>query len=78
MPEDHSPTGDMCQCPRIALGLEITEARNWSPRCPVHGLESAWWDRPEQRERRAKQAERSIALQLAAAEARRQARRQGR
>lgn len=33
-----------CTCPRIKLGSEFTEARNWSPDCIEHGTDSAWWN----------------------------------
>jgi len=35
---------ESCTCPRIALGLRMTEVRNWSGRCPVHGYDTAWLD----------------------------------
>lgn len=28
-----------CTCPRICIGMQVTEHRNLSPDCPVHGAE---------------------------------------
>lgn len=30
---------DECTCPRINVGMKVTENRNLSPHCPVHGSE---------------------------------------
>jgi hypothetical protein len=35
--------GPACDCGRIKIGSEVTEARNWSPDCPEHGTDSAWY-----------------------------------
>ncbi|MDA8358285.1 MAG: hypothetical protein M0Z95_18800 [Actinomycetota bacterium] len=62
-----------CSCARIRVGPEVTEARNWDPGCPEHGMASAWWNSPEQVERRREQNERLRDLQRQAREARRAA-----
>ena len=47
--EDAPTTGtDGCTCPFLMLGSERTEARNWDPDCPEHGVASAWYRSPEQ------------------------------
>jgi hypothetical protein len=33
-----------CRCPRLRLGSEVTEARNWSETCPAHGIGTDWFD----------------------------------
>jgi hypothetical protein len=30
---------ETCICPRICIGMKVTEARNLSPNCPVHADE---------------------------------------
>jgi hypothetical protein len=32
-----------CTCHHIALGLAVTEARDWNRACPEHGTHSAWY-----------------------------------
>lgn len=63
-----------CTCGRIAIGLEVTEHREWNPACPVHGTSSEWWNSEEQRAERAARAERTAELQARAREARKQGR----
>jgi len=63
-----------CTCGRIAIGMEVTELRNWNPDCVEHGTTSEWWNSPEQREKRDQQNARLVELQLRAREARREAR----
>jgi len=67
-------TADDCTCPRLAIGLEVTEIRNWNADCPSHGTASAWWNSPEQQAERAARRVESIALQAKAKEMRRRAR----
>jgi len=62
-----------CSCPRLALGLQVTEARNWNPDCPEHGIESPWWHSEEQRAERAASRSRLLELQRRAREARKRA-----
>lgn len=39
-PDDWTLEGWMsCTCPRINVGSKVTEHRNLSPHCPVHGAE---------------------------------------
>lgn len=59
-----------CTCGRIKIGGETTEARNWSPDCEEHGLDSEWWSSPEQKARREEQTTRLRDLQKQAREAR--------
>lgn len=63
-----------CTCGRIALGLEVTEVRNWNPECPKHGTSSAWWNSTEQRAAREERRVHLTDLQRRAREARQQAR----
>jgi hypothetical protein len=63
-----------CTCGRIAIGLEVTEHRNWNPDCPKHGTGSEWWNSEEQRAKRAARAERLAELQARARKARATAR----
>jgi hypothetical protein len=44
-----------CTCGHIAIGMEVTDIRNWHPDCPEHGLKSAWYKSPEQVTRRAEE-----------------------
>lgn len=44
-----------CSCGRIAVGMTVTENRNWNPDCATHGLQSAWYRSPQQVQRRAQQ-----------------------
>lgn len=37
-----------CTCGRLAVGLTVTEARNWNPNCPDHGVKSPWYNSEEQ------------------------------
>ena len=37
--EAHAQETKTCTCPRIKVGHTVTEQRNLSPRCPVHGAE---------------------------------------
>ncbi len=60
-----------CTCGRIAIGMTITENRNWNPDCSEHGTDSAWWSSSEQIAKREAQNQRSRDLQTRAAEARR-------
>lgn len=58
------------------MGLEVTQTLNWNPECPEHGLESEWWNSPEQVALRAENRQRLIKKYREAAEARRKAREQ--
>ena len=60
-----------CHCPHIHVGMERTEARNWNPDCPDHGVDSDWYQSPEQALRRAEQNRRLRDLQIRARLARR-------
>ena len=60
-----------CTCGRIAVGLKLTELRNWSPDCEEHGVDSAWYNSETQMVKRAASSERTIELQRRAREARR-------
>lgn len=62
-----------CECGRIALGLEVTEARNWNPECPEHGVASEWWNCEEQVQDRIRRRVELAKLQARAREARRRA-----
>lgn len=37
--EKLTPERAECTCPRIKIGMEVTELRNLSPHCPIHGAE---------------------------------------
>lgn len=69
----HVEPVDDCTCGRIAVGMTVTNARNWHPDCVEHGTASAWWNSEEQRAARAATRERLIDLQRRAREARRAA-----
>lgn len=60
-----------CSCPNLALGTTVLEHRNWNPDCAVHGLDTVWWNSPEQVELRARRRRELVALQERAREARR-------
>lgn len=62
-----------CVCGRIAVGMTVTEARNWNPACPEHGTESEWWNSGEQKARRERRRAEVADLQRRAREARRAA-----
>lgn len=62
--------GNGCTCGRIALGMEVTENREWNPECREHGRDSTWWNAPAQRADRATRRAASIELQAGAREAR--------
>lgn len=64
---------DNCSCGRIAIGLTVTENRNWNPDCVEHGLRSAWYRSDEQVQRRAQQDAKLREMYRAAREARRNA-----
>lgn len=59
-----------CTCPRLAIGMEVTEVRDWSRGCPEHGIYSTWWNSPEQQAKREAQRAESAALQAKAKEMR--------
>lgn len=39
---------ETCICGRIAVGMTVTDSRNWNPSCPEHGLKSPWYNSEEQ------------------------------
>jgi hypothetical protein len=55
-----------CTCARIHVGMTVTGARDWSPDCLVHGLDTAWWEHTG-RPRQQVQNQRLIVLQGLAA-----------
>ncbi len=57
-----------CNCGRLMIGSHATNTLNWNPDCHRHGTESAWWNSPEQVEKRSQENEHLRTLQ---AEARR-------
>jgi len=59
-----------CTCGRIAIGMQVTEQRNWNPDCEEHGVDSDWYNSETQRVKRAAARERTIDLQRRAREAR--------
>jgi len=59
-----------CTCGRIAIGMEVTEQRNWNPDCVEHGEGTDWYNDPERVAKRALYRERLIDLQRQAREAR--------
>jgi hypothetical protein len=59
-----------CGCGRIAVGMTVTEVREWNPECAEHGTASAWWNSPEQRAARAARRQRTADLQRRARAAR--------
>jgi len=63
-------TEDNCTCGRIAIGMEVTEARNWNPECKEHGWSSDWYATPERVQKRAEQDRKLRELQKKAAAAR--------
>ncbi|GHD70084.1 hypothetical protein GCM10010317_076620 [Streptomyces mirabilis] len=62
-----------CTCGRIAVGMTVTDTRNWHPDCAEHGTASVWWNSKEQQAARAARREQLIGLQRRAREARRAA-----
>ena len=32
-----------CTCGRIAVGMQVTENRNWHDDCPAHGVGTEWY-----------------------------------
>ncbi|MGW6913738.1 hypothetical protein ACWGB8_07950 [Kitasatospora sp. NPDC054939] len=56
----------VCTCGRLAVGMEVTEHREWHRDCPQHGVYSTWWNSPEQVEARAVRRRESIDLQARA------------
>jgi hypothetical protein len=56
-----------CTCARMSIG----DSRNWNPDCPEHGVESDWWNSPEQVAKREERNARMRDLQAQAREARR-------
>jgi hypothetical protein len=67
-------TATPCTCPRLAVGMTVTEVRNWNADCPAHGTASAWWNSPEQQADRVARRAESVALQAKAKEMRLRAR----
>lgn len=61
---------DGCTCGRIAVGMTVTDTRNWNPDCAEHGTASAWWNSDEQQRARATQREHLTDLWRRAREAR--------
>lgn len=61
-----------CFCGSIAVGLQITESRNWNPACPEHGIYSEWWNSDEQVHQRFVRRQESLELQRRARIARTQ------
>lgn len=59
-----------CTCGRIAVGMTVTEIRNWNPDCAEHGTASAWWNSEEQQAERAGRREHLADLWRRAREAR--------
>jgi hypothetical protein len=57
-------------CPRIKVGSELTDSRNWNPECEEHGVDSEWWNSPEQQVMRDQLVERIRMLQAKAKEGR--------
>lgn len=61
---------ETCTCGRLYVGATVTEARNWSPDCGLHGLDSEWYRSPARVAKRAEDSERLRDLQRQAREAR--------
>ncbi|MFE6500733.1 hypothetical protein [Kitasatospora sp. NPDC057738] len=59
-----------CTCGRIAIGLEVTDHREWHRDCRQHGVYSTWWNSPEQQAARETRRQSSIDLQARARDAR--------
>ena len=62
-------TGDpgvVCICPQLVVGHHLSEARNWKPSCPEHGVESEWWNSDEQKAKRKADSQRLRDLQARA------------
>ncbi len=59
-----------CTCGHIAIGMILTDAKNWNPDCLDHGIHSTWWSDPEQVAARAQQNRRTMDLQARARAAR--------
>jgi len=66
---DEAASGE-CGCGRVFLGGMPTGSRNWDAHCPVHGIESTWYNSPEQIAKRQDDQDRLRELQLRAAEMR--------
>lgn len=52
-----------CTCGRIAIGMDDTGHREWNRECREHGVDSTWWNSPEQKAERAARRAESIELQ---------------
>lgn len=60
----------VCRCSKLSVG----DSRNWNPDCPEHGVDSEWWNSPEQKAKIKAQNDRTRDLQRRAREARNAAR----
>lgn len=57
---------DPCECRWVRAGSSEATARNWSRDCPEHGMDSEWWNSPEQIAERQRCRAESVALQAKA------------
>lgn len=64
-----------CRCRSLHLNATRNESdivgHEWNPDCPQHGINSEWWQSPEQVAKRAEAGRRLRELQMQAREARR-------
>lgn len=66
-----------CTCGVVKLNTTTQSSnwpRNWNPDCPVHGVQSAYWNDPDRVAERADQSRRLRDLQIRASKARAAAR----
>jgi hypothetical protein len=61
---------ELCTCRRILLKGQDSGSRSLDPDCPEHGEQSAWYNSPEQVERRKQRSQRLIDAQKQARAAR--------
>lgn len=40
--DEQDESEQRCNCPEVYAGVYPTGSKNWSPRCPEHGEETAW------------------------------------
>lgn len=60
-----------CQCAQIYVGgMPAPDTREWKSYCPVHGVDSEWYNSDEQRQRRKTKSQELVDLQKRAREAR--------
>ena len=59
-----------CICSHIQIGTKTSNAKNLNPDCPLHGIDSMWYNSPEQVKKREERSQRLRELYDAARKAR--------